>query len=69
MYQQGSCLIVKSFNKERMRENLKILEWERDLTEDESEKIKQIPPNQGMPGYQFVNENGPGYKSVDELWE
>ncbi|KAK4746570.1 hypothetical protein SAY87_025607 [Trapa incisa] len=69
VYEQGSSVIVKSFNKERMKENLKILEWQRDLTQDELHKINQIPPNQGVSGHYFVNENGPGYKSVHELWE
>ncbi|KAK4746569.1 hypothetical protein SAY87_025606 [Trapa incisa] len=69
VHEQGPSLIAKSFNKERMIENLRILEWERNLTEDELEKINGIPPNQGGPGDEFVNENGPGYKSVHELWE
>ncbi|KAK4774743.1 hypothetical protein SAY86_009678 [Trapa natans] len=69
VHEQGSCVIVKSFNKERMKENLKILEWEKDITEDELEKINRIPPHQGVPGHELVTENGPGYRSVDELWE
>ncbi|OWM62659.1 methylecgonone reductase-like [Punica granatum] len=71
VYEQGSSVIVKSFNKERMKDNLRILEWEKGLTEDELEKIRQIPPCQGYPGDMFVNksESGPGYKSFDELWE
>ncbi|OWM62658.1 hypothetical protein CDL15_Pgr019952 [Punica granatum] len=69
VHEQGSTAIVKSFNKERMRDNLRILEWDEPLTEDELEKIRQIPPCQGVRGDVFVNENGPGYTSVDELWE
>ncbi|OWM62657.1 methylecgonone reductase-like [Punica granatum] len=69
VYEQGASVIVKSFNKERMKDNLRIIEWEKQLTEEELEKINQIPPCQGVRGEMFVNESGPGYKSLDELWE
>ncbi|PKI53595.1 hypothetical protein CRG98_026045 [Punica granatum] len=69
VYEQGASVIVKSFNNDRMKDNLRILEWDRGLTKDELEKIEHIPPSQGWRGDVFANENGPGYKSVDELWE
>ncbi|KAF8008477.1 hypothetical protein BT93_K2218 [Corymbia citriodora subsp. variegata] len=66
-FEQGACVIVKSFNKERMKENLKILEWE--LSQEDSDKIKlQIPQRRGCPGDMYVSEDGP-YKSLDELWD
>ncbi|KAF7852065.1 hypothetical protein BT93_L0593 [Corymbia citriodora subsp. variegata] len=66
-FEQGACVIVKSFNKERMKENLKILEWE--LSQEDSDKIKlQIPQRRGSPGDKYVSEDGP-YKSLDELWD
>ncbi|KAK4567464.1 hypothetical protein RGQ29_003307 [Quercus rubra] len=64
--EQGGCVIVKSFNKERMKENLQIFDWE--LCDDELEKIKKIPQCRAFKGEQFVHENGP-YKSLEELWD
>ncbi|KAI6694269.1 hypothetical protein NL676_021979 [Syzygium grande] len=67
IYEQGACVIVKSFNKERMKENLQILEWE--LSQEDSDKIKlQIPQKRGSPVDIFISEDGP-YKSLDELWD
>ncbi|CAI0418446.1 unnamed protein product [Linum tenue] len=67
IYQQGAIPIVKSFNKERMRQNLDIFDWE--LTPDEVSRIEQqIPQQRGFSGEMFVSETGP-YKSVDELWD
>ncbi|KAL3724880.1 hypothetical protein ACJRO7_029966 [Eucalyptus globulus] len=46
--QQGATVIVKSFNKERMKKNLQILEWE--LSKEDLDKIKfQIPQRIGCP--------------------
>ena len=41
IYEQGVSFVVKSFNKERMRQNLEIFDWS--LTEDELNEISQIP--------------------------
>ncbi|XP_043722315.1 methylecgonone reductase-like isoform X2 [Telopea speciosissima] len=65
-YQQGASPIVKSFNEERMKENLQIFDWE--LTQEELDKINQIPQKRGYPGEMFVSPNGP-YKSLEELWD
>ncbi|KAJ4972861.1 hypothetical protein NE237_006035 [Protea cynaroides] len=66
VYQQGVSPIVKSFNKERLKENLQIFDWE--LTQKELEKISQIPQKKTISGEDFVSPNGP-YKSVEELWD
>ncbi|KAI6694278.1 hypothetical protein NL676_021988 [Syzygium grande] len=67
IYEQGSSIIVKSFNKERMRKSLQILGWE--LSQEDLERMKlQIPQRRGFAGEIFVSEDGP-YKSVDELWD
>ncbi|KAL3724879.1 hypothetical protein ACJRO7_029965 [Eucalyptus globulus] len=67
IHEQGACVIVKSFNKERMKGNLQILEWE--LSQEDSDKIKfQIPQRRGCPGDMYISEEGP-YKSLDELWD
>ena len=60
------CVIVKSFNKERMKQNLQIFDWE--LCDDELEKIKTIPQSRAFKGEIFVHENG-SYKSFEELWD
>nr|BDE26438.1 aldo-keto reductase [Dahlia pinnata] len=41
MYEQGVSFVVKSFNTERMKQNLDIFDWS--LTEDELIKISGIP--------------------------
>ncbi|KAF8014570.1 hypothetical protein BT93_H0404 [Corymbia citriodora subsp. variegata] len=67
IYEQGASVIVKSFNKDRMKENLQILDW--GLSQEDLDKIKlQIPQRRGLPGDFFVFEDGP-YKSLDELWD
>ncbi|XP_030447944.1 non-functional NADPH-dependent codeinone reductase 2-like [Syzygium oleosum] len=65
-YEQGVSVVVKSFNIERMKENLGIFDWS--LNPDELNKISQIPQKKGFPGVQFISPNGP-YKSVEELWD
>ncbi|XP_042488548.1 protein REDOX 2-like [Macadamia integrifolia] len=66
IYQQGASPIVKSFSKERMKENLQIFDWE--LTQEEVDKISQIPQKRGFSGEMFLSPNGP-YKSLEELWD
>ncbi|KAG8503491.1 hypothetical protein CXB51_001478 [Gossypium anomalum] len=65
-HEQGVCALVKSFNKERMKQNLDIFDWK--LTADESHKISQLPQCKGFPGAVFLSDDGP-YKSVEELWD
>ncbi|XP_054812186.1 protein REDOX 2-like [Prosopis cineraria] len=66
IYEQGASVIVKSFNKERMKQNLEIFDWE--LSKEESDKINQIPQRRMYAGEMFLSENGP-YKSLEELWD
>ncbi|KAL6905443.1 hypothetical protein ACP4OV_003044 [Aristida adscensionis] len=65
VYEQGDCVIVKSFNEKRMRENLDIFDWE--LTDDDRRKIDELPESRGNYDM-FVHESGP-YKTADELWD
>ncbi|PKI77132.1 hypothetical protein CRG98_002635 [Punica granatum] len=58
--------IAQSFNKERLRENLEIFDWE--LSEDDHEKISRIPQKKTMLMEKFASPKGP-YKSVEELWD
>ncbi|XP_059649752.1 D-galacturonate reductase-like [Cornus florida] len=54
VYEQGVSLVTKSFNKERMRQNLEIFDWS--LTEEELEKISQLPQ---IKGFHFASIFGP----------
>jgi diketogulonate reductase-like aldo/keto reductase len=58
--------VVKSYNKERLKENLQIFDWE--LSEDDRNKISQIKQHRMMLQADFVSARGP-YKSVEELWD
>ncbi|CAA3002795.1 methylecgonone reductase-like [Olea europaea subsp. europaea] len=66
IYEQGAILIVKSFNKERMKENIQIFDWK--LTYEEDTQMRQIPQAKGFRGEPFVFPKGQ-YKSVEELWD
>ncbi|KAI7748564.1 hypothetical protein M8C21_000103 [Ambrosia artemisiifolia] len=46
LYEQGVSIAVKSFNTERMKQNLDIFDWS--LTQDELNKIEQIPQQRNM---------------------
>lgn len=66
VYEQGDCVLAKTYNEKRMQENLDILDWE--LTDDERQKISQIPQHRGHPGGEFITDDGP-YKSLEDLWD
>lgn len=65
-YEQGVSVVVKSFNKERIKQNVDIFGWE--LNPDELEKTDQIPQKRGNPGWEFIADQGP-FKSLEELWD
>ncbi|KAH7570357.1 hypothetical protein ACOSP7_018439 [Xanthoceras sorbifolium] len=64
--EQGAIAVVKSFNRERMKENLEIFDWA--LTDDDYVKINQIPQHRMMPKEDFVSPRGP-FKTLEELWD
>ncbi|KAJ4835455.1 hypothetical protein Tsubulata_042732, partial [Turnera subulata] len=66
VHEEGATVIVKSFNKERMKQNLQIFDWE--LSNEDRQKIKNIPQSRGFKGEPFTSVNGP-YKSPEELWD
>lgn len=66
VYEQGASVIVKSFNKDRMKENLQILDWE--LSSEEIAQIQEIPLYTGFKVDIFIHPNGP-YKSADQFWD
>ncbi|KAK1381178.1 non-functional NADPH-dependent codeinone reductase 2-like [Heracleum sosnowskyi] len=66
VYEQGVVIVMKSFNKERLKQNLEIFDWE--LSDEESKKIAKIPQTRAYPAEMFISETGP-IKSVEELWD
>ncbi|XP_047181199.1 NAD(P)H-dependent 6'-deoxychalcone synthase-like [Vigna umbellata] len=58
LYEQGVTIAAKSYNKERMKQNLEIFDWS--LTRDDHEKINQIK--------QIRTNNGP-VVFFDNLWD
>ncbi|KAK1381402.1 non-functional NADPH-dependent codeinone reductase 2-like [Heracleum sosnowskyi] len=65
-YEQGIVIVVKSFNKERLKQNLEIFGWE--LSDEESKKIAEMPQRRANLAKIFISETGP-FKSVEELWD
>ncbi|XP_031125663.1 non-functional NADPH-dependent codeinone reductase 2-like [Ipomoea triloba] len=65
-YEQGIGIIVKSYNQERMKQNLEIFDWE--LSEEDANKIGEISQARGCLGMDYTSEYGP-YKSIAELWD
>ncbi|KAL5563056.1 hypothetical protein UlMin_032803 [Ulmus minor] len=66
LLEQGVSFIVKSFNKERMKENLGIFDWK--LSPDELQKIDQIPQQRANFAHEFTG-NGAPFKTPEELWD
>jgi diketogulonate reductase-like aldo/keto reductase len=59
LYEQGVTMAVKSYNKERMMQNLEIFDWS--LTKEDLEKIDKIKQIR-------ANNNGPGV-FIPNLWD
>ncbi|OMO50812.1 Aldo/keto reductase [Corchorus olitorius] len=65
-YEQGISILVKSFNKERMKSNLDIFNWS--LSKDELQKINEIPQSRLCRGEDYISIYGP-YKTTEQLWD
>ncbi|KAL3501256.1 hypothetical protein ACH5RR_035705 [Cinchona calisaya] len=65
-YEQGIGVVVKSFNKDRMRQNLEIFDWE--LKDEESKKISEIPQGRACLGIDYTSIHGP-YKTIEDIWD
>nr|CAB3486482.1 unnamed protein product [Digitaria exilis]CAB3503635.1 unnamed protein product [Digitaria exilis]CAB3503642.1 unnamed protein product [Digitaria exilis] len=66
LHEQGVCFVARSFNRERLKQNMELFDWE--LSEDDKAMIMQIPQRRACHGEFFVSPDGP-YKSVEELWD
>lgn len=64
--EQEATLVVKSYKKERLKENMEIFDWT--LSKEDMEKISEIPQQKIMLKEEFVSPDGP-FKSVEELWD
>lgn len=65
-YEQGIGVVVKSFNKDRMQQNLEIFDWS--LSNEDLQKIGEIPQGRACTGTDYTSIYGP-YKTVEELWD
>jgi diketogulonate reductase-like aldo/keto reductase len=62
VYEQGVSIVVKTYNKERLRQNLELFDWE--LTDEDRLKISQIPQKKLQGGaFMFYPEGE--FTSVD----
>ncbi|XP_061344103.1 NAD(P)H-dependent 6'-deoxychalcone synthase-like [Gastrolobium bilobum] len=59
LYEQGVTFAAKSYDKERMNQNLQIFDWE--LTKDDHHKIDQINQNRLI--------GGPTKPALNDLWD
>lgn len=65
-YGQGIGVVAKSFNKDRMKQNLEIFDWS--LSEEDLQKIGEIPQVRAVTGADYTSIYGP-YKTIVELWD
>ncbi|KAI3467458.1 hypothetical protein Pfo_024121 [Paulownia fortunei] len=65
-YEKGIGVAVKSFNKERMKQNIDIFDWS--LSSEEVDKISEIPQGRACLGMDYTSVYGP-YKTIEELWD
>ncbi|TKW04639.1 hypothetical protein SEVIR_7G122700v4 [Setaria viridis] len=62
IYEQGVTSIAKSYNMERLKQNLEIFDWE--LTDEDRLKISQIPQKKVVKGTDLFSREGE-FTSVD----
>ncbi|KAL6544800.1 hypothetical protein OROMI_023662 [Orobanche minor] len=65
-HQYGIATVAKSYNPQRMQENIEIFDWE--LSEEECKIISELPQARGNLGDGFVSEEG-AIKSIEDLWD
>ncbi|KAL8106277.1 hypothetical protein AgCh_029896 [Apium graveolens] len=65
-YEQGVVIVMKSFNKERLKSNLEIFDWK--LSDAESKKIAEIPQSRANLCTMYISDTGP-IKSLEDIWD
>ncbi|KAF3453018.1 hypothetical protein FNV43_RR03451 [Rhamnella rubrinervis] len=63
VYEQGATLVPRSYNKERLKQNLDIFDWQ--LTEDDLHKISQIRQKKLVVGVFHASDP----KVLEDLWD
>ena len=68
VYEQGVSFLVKSYDKNRIKENIDIFDWK--LSPEELKKISEIPQQKACHAraINFIHEKGP-FKSEEEFWD
>ncbi|KAG8366220.1 hypothetical protein BUALT_Bualt17G0053900 [Buddleja alternifolia] len=66
-YEQGIGMVVKSFNKERMKRNMDIFNWS--LSNEEVDKISEIPQGRVCHGSDYTSHLYGPYKTIEEIWD
>ncbi|KAK9091293.1 hypothetical protein Sjap_024470 [Stephania japonica] len=67
VYEHAGCMVIKSFNRDRLKENLDIFDWE--LTEEELKRIASIPQKREHDVSDcFVYPTSP-FKTLEEFWD
>ncbi|RRT77668.1 hypothetical protein B296_00000849 [Ensete ventricosum] len=64
--EQGGSIVVKSFNKERLKENMEIFDW--NLKEEDKERLSLVPQKRLILVHPFISPNG-FYKSHADFWD
>ncbi|GFZ21309.1 NAD(P)-linked oxidoreductase superfamily protein [Actinidia rufa] len=67
VHEQGVSVLVKSFNEERMKENLDIFDWK--LSEEECENINQISLSKGCRRVQLIAKDEGSYNFSEDFWD
>ncbi|OIW20595.1 hypothetical protein TanjilG_16094 [Lupinus angustifolius] len=65
LIEKGVTPIMKSFNNERMKQNLQIFDWE--LSEVDLERTEEIPQRRAFQAERFISEYGP-FKTLEDFW-
>ncbi|XP_047960261.1 non-functional NADPH-dependent codeinone reductase 2-like isoform X3 [Salvia hispanica] len=65
-YEQGIGVVAKSFNRERMEENMGLFDWS--LSSEEVDLISEIPQERACLGEDYTSIYGP-YKTIQQLWD
>lgn len=65
-FQSRVSFLPKSFNKERLKENMEIFDWE--LSDADMRRLNHLPQTRMVLSLPFVSPNGV-YKSCEELWD
>ncbi|KAH6815654.1 oxidoreductase superfamily protein [Perilla frutescens var. frutescens] len=65
-YEQGIGVVMKSFKRERMRENKEIFGWS--LSSEEVDMISGIPQGRACLGLDYTSIYGP-YNTTQQLWD